>query len=98
VSFSGGGFSNYFTRPSYQSTTVANYLTSIGTKNQGLFKYVPGFGYAKFPSTAGRIPDIVLTAAHTPTLLHRRRLPGRRWRKYYQRRRYKLFSARTFPP
>ncbi|KAI9444519.1 subtilisin-like protein [Lactarius indigo] len=37
VSFSGGGFSNYFTRPSYQSTTVANYLTSIGTKNQGLF-------------------------------------------------------------
>ncbi|KAH9031560.1 subtilisin-like protein [Lactarius hengduanensis] len=30
-------FSNYFTRPSYQSTTVANYLTSIGTKNQGLF-------------------------------------------------------------
>jgi len=46
VSFSGGGFSNYFTRPGYQSTTVANYLTSIGTKNQGLFKYVPGFRYA----------------------------------------------------
>ena len=47
VNFSGGGFSNYFARPSYQSTTVAKYLASIGTKNQGLFKYVPSFRYAK---------------------------------------------------
>jgi tripeptidyl-peptidase-1 len=46
ASLSGGGFSNYFARPSYQNTTVANYLTSIGTKNHGFFKYVPGFRYA----------------------------------------------------
>ena len=45
VSFSGGGFSNYFAKPSYQSTTVSNYLTSIGTKNQGLFKCVPDLRY-----------------------------------------------------
>lgn len=46
ASLSGGGFSNYFSRPSYQSTAVANYLTSIGTKNKGLFKYVSSFRYA----------------------------------------------------
>lgn len=50
ASLSGGGFSNYFARPSYQSTTVANYLTSIGTKNRGLFKYIPCFNYANYSS------------------------------------------------
>ena len=37
ASFSGGGFSNFFTTPDFQSTQVAAYLESIGTLNQGLF-------------------------------------------------------------
>lgn len=38
VSFSGGGFSNYFARPSYQSSAVSTFLSALGTKNSGLFK------------------------------------------------------------
>ncbi|KAG6836128.1 hypothetical protein H0H93_011087 [Arthromyces matolae] len=37
VSFSGGGFSNYFGRPSYQNAAVASYLTGLGTKYSALF-------------------------------------------------------------
>ncbi|KAF9564221.1 subtilisin-like protein [Agrocybe pediades] len=37
ISFSGGGFSNYFGTPSYQSTAVNSFLTRLGTKNAGLF-------------------------------------------------------------
>ncbi|KAJ8087301.1 hypothetical protein PM082_006131 [Marasmius tenuissimus] len=36
-SFSSGGFSNVFARPSYQSTPVANYLNAIGSTNSGRF-------------------------------------------------------------
>ena len=36
---SGGGFSNYFARPSYQNTAVTTYLHGLGTTNSGLFKY-----------------------------------------------------------
>ncbi|RPD54225.1 family S53 protease-like protein [Lentinus tigrinus ALCF2SS1-7] len=37
ANFSGGGFSNFFPRPDYQSTTVQNYLNTIGTLDAGLF-------------------------------------------------------------
>lgn len=37
ASFSGGGFSNYFAQPSYQSAAVASYLSKLGTNATGLF-------------------------------------------------------------
>ena len=40
VSFSGGGFSNYFAQPSYQTDAVSAFLTRLGSTNAGLFKYV----------------------------------------------------------
>ncbi|KAF8516715.1 family S53 protease-like protein [Hysterangium stoloniferum] len=47
ASFSSGGFSALFTRPSYQNTAVSNYLTALGTTNAG-----------KFVSTGRAFPDI----------------------------------------
>ena len=38
--FSGGGFSNYFSRPSYQDAAVLPYLTKLGGQYSGLFKCV----------------------------------------------------------
>lgn len=35
--FSSGGFSNIFPQPSYQSEAVANYLSLLGSENEGLF-------------------------------------------------------------
>ncbi|KZT10837.1 family S53 protease-like protein [Laetiporus sulphureus 93-53] len=37
ASFSAGGFSNYFSTPSYQSSAVASYLSALGDTNAGLF-------------------------------------------------------------
>lgn len=37
ASYSSGGFSNYFGRPSYQSAAVNSYLTSLGATNSGKF-------------------------------------------------------------
>ncbi|KZT65386.1 subtilisin-like protein [Daedalea quercina L-15889] len=37
ASFSGGGFSNYFGQPSYQSSAVASYLSALGSNSTGLF-------------------------------------------------------------
>jgi tripeptidyl-peptidase I len=37
ASFSGGGFSNFFPLPPYQSSAVASYLNSIGSTNAGNF-------------------------------------------------------------
>lgn len=34
---SGGGFSNYFPRPSYQDSVVSAYVTSLGNQYQGLY-------------------------------------------------------------
>jgi tripeptidyl-peptidase-1 len=39
VSFSGGGFSRYFARPSYQTQAVQTFLTGLGSTYQGLYKY-----------------------------------------------------------
>ena len=40
ANFSGGGFSNYFSRPDYQNTAVPAYINRIGGKYYGLYKYV----------------------------------------------------------
>ncbi|KAI9444513.1 peptidase S8/S53 domain-containing protein [Lactarius indigo] len=55
VSFSGGGFSNYFTRPTYQSTQVSSYLANYRLpKNQGLFKITSVGGTScSAPTAAG---------------------------------------------
>lgn len=37
IFFSGGGFSNYFATPRYQTHTVAKYLEDLGDTNSGLF-------------------------------------------------------------
>lgn len=37
VSFSGGGFSNYWTQPDYQSDAVAKYLDFLGDTYSGLY-------------------------------------------------------------
>jgi tripeptidyl-peptidase I len=43
VNFSGGGFSNYFAQPSYQSDAVKHFLTSLGNKFAGKYKWVVAF-------------------------------------------------------
>jgi tripeptidyl-peptidase-1 len=40
ASLSGGGFSNYFTRPSYQNSTVSAYIKGIGSMHSDLYKCV----------------------------------------------------------
>ncbi|KAJ4468830.1 family S53 protease-like protein [Lentinula aciculospora] len=47
ASFSSGGFSKIFARPSYQTTDVANYLTTLGSTNAG-----------KFSTTGRAFPDV----------------------------------------
>ncbi|KAF8516725.1 family S53 protease-like protein [Hysterangium stoloniferum] len=47
ASFSSGGFSNIFTRPSFQSSAVNSYLTALGSTNSG-----------KFNRTGRGFPDI----------------------------------------
>jgi hypothetical protein len=37
ISFSGGGFSNYFSTPSYQAAATKAFLKSLGTKYSGLY-------------------------------------------------------------
>ncbi|KAF9480338.1 family S53 protease-like protein [Pholiota conissans] len=37
ATFSSGGFSNVFARPSYQSSSVSTYLTALGSTNSGKF-------------------------------------------------------------
>jgi tripeptidyl-peptidase-1 len=38
VSFSGGGFSQYFAQPTYQSAAVTKYLSAFGTTYSTYFK------------------------------------------------------------
>jgi len=38
TNFSGGGFSNYFDAPSYQSTATAAFLETLGNQYSGLYK------------------------------------------------------------
>ncbi|KAJ3771981.1 subtilisin-like protein [Lentinula raphanica] len=55
--FSGGGFSNYFTRPSYQDNAVSSYLSSIGSANEGLYN-----------SSGRAVPDIAAQGEKIPII------------------------------
>jgi len=44
IDFSGGGFSNNFTRPLYQENAVVEYLARLGTNDSGLYNH-SGRGY-----------------------------------------------------
>jgi tripeptidyl-peptidase-1 len=54
ASLSGGGFSNIFEPPSYQTSVVASYLKSIGSTNAGKFN-VSGRG---FPDIAAQAVNV----------------------------------------
>ncbi|KAL7280332.1 hypothetical protein ACG7TL_005249 [Trametes sanguinea] len=74
VSFSGGGFSNYFARPSYQSTAVSTFLTKLGRTNSGLFN-TTGRAYPDVAAQSenfqvvigGRVEPVAGTSASSPT-------------------------------
>jgi len=52
--FSGGGFSNIFTIPSYQNTSVTTYVTGMGSSNKGKFN-PKGRG---FPDVSAQAIDV----------------------------------------
>ena len=59
ISFSGGGFSQYFSRPAYQEPSVSGYLDKIGDTFEGLF------------NAGGRaIPDVAAQAINFIILDH----------------------------
>ncbi|KAG8681181.1 hypothetical protein FRC08_015797, partial [Ceratobasidium sp. 394] len=64
VSFSQGGFSDYFARPSWQSTAVSTFLTSLGNTYSGLYN-TTGRG---FPDVAaqGQGFQVVVGGSTTP--------------------------------
>jgi len=74
VSFSGGGFSNYFSRPGYQNGAVSAYLGKIGDKNSGLYN-VSGRGYPDISAQAlnfqvvikGVVENVAGTSCSAPT-------------------------------
>ncbi|EIW59803.1 subtilisin-like protein, partial [Trametes versicolor FP-101664 SS1] len=74
VSFSGGGFSNYFARPSYQSTAVSTFLTKLGSTNAGQFN-TTGRAYPDVAAQGqgfqvvigGRVGSVGGTSASSPT-------------------------------
>jgi len=60
VSFSSGGFSNYFDRPSYQTTAVSNYFTMYGSN----------FPNASLYNQTGRgIPDVAAVGTNFPIVV-----------------------------
>ena len=61
ASFSSGGFSNYWGTPSYQSSVVKSYLSSIGSTNSGKFN-MSGRAYPDV-SAMGMNVEIVLDGA-----------------------------------
>ncbi|KAL0573727.1 hypothetical protein V5O48_008223 [Marasmius crinis-equi] len=75
VSFSGGGFSNYFARPSYQDATVTAFLNDLGTTNSGLFN-TTGRAYPDLAAQGtsfqviigGRTASVGGTSASSPTV------------------------------
>jgi tripeptidyl-peptidase-1 len=60
ANFSGGGFSNYFSRPSYQEGAVSSYLQILGPMNHSLFKCVFIYFVNGDPSL---LTDILLSAS-----------------------------------
>jgi tripeptidyl-peptidase-1 len=71
----GGGFSNYFARPSYQDSVVPAYITSLDGQFNGLFN-TSGRGYPDVAAQAfhyitiwnGTISPLDGTSAATPTV------------------------------
>ncbi|EIN09489.1 subtilisin-like protein [Punctularia strigosozonata HHB-11173 SS5] len=76
VSFSGGGFSNYFAQPSYQTAKVQTFLTALGSTNEGLFN-ASGRAYPDVAAQSegfqvvigGRVTSVAGTSASAPTML-----------------------------
>ncbi|PCH35756.1 subtilisin-like protein [Wolfiporia cocos MD-104 SS10] len=58
VSFSSGGFSNYWSRPSYQGSAVESYLSVLGSNDTGLYN-ASGRG---FPDVAAYAVDFAVVA------------------------------------
>ncbi|KAG6898306.1 hypothetical protein C0992_011897 [Termitomyces sp. T32_za158] len=75
VSFSGGGFSRYFAQPSYQSSAVATFLSSLGTTFSGLYN-ATGRAYPDVSAQAnnfrviigGSLASVGGTSASSPTV------------------------------
>ncbi|THU92986.1 subtilisin-like protein [Dendrothele bispora CBS 962.96] len=75
VSFSGGGFSNHFARPSYQNTAVTGFLNALGNTNAGLFN-TTGRAYPDVAAqgsgfqvvVGGRVTSVGGTSASSPTV------------------------------
>ena len=72
--FSAGGFSNIFLQPSYQSTAVQAYLSTLGTTNAGLFNAsgraypdVSTQGLSFAVNIAGAFEAVSGTSASSPT-------------------------------
>ncbi|KAF8629068.1 hypothetical protein AX15_003565 [Amanita polypyramis BW_CC] len=55
VDFSGGGFSRYFARPSYQETPVSNYVSGLGSTYAGLYN-ASGRAYPDVSAQPGLAP------------------------------------------
>ncbi|KAI0064451.1 subtilisin-like protein [Artomyces pyxidatus] len=74
ASLSSGGFSNYFARPSYQTTVVPPFITSMGTLFKGLYN-TSGRGFPdiaaqaeNFQIVVGGVMEVVGgTSCSTPT-------------------------------
>jgi tripeptidyl-peptidase I len=71
---SGGGFSRYFSRPSYQDSVVPDYVESLGTQFAGLYNAsgrgypdIAAQGYAFITIWNGTIVPLDGTSAATPT-------------------------------
>ncbi|KAL0578070.1 hypothetical protein V5O48_003932 [Marasmius crinis-equi] len=75
VSFSGGGFSNYFARPDYQNSAVTGFLNRLGSTNSGLFNST-GRAYPDVAAQGtgfqvvigGRVSSVGGTSASSPTV------------------------------
>ncbi|KAH9858512.1 family S53 protease-like protein [Lenzites betulinus] len=75
VTFSSGGFSNMFPRPSYQSNAVDSYLKTLGNTNAGLFN-TSGRGFPDIAAQAqgfqvvvnGQVKPVAGTSAASPTV------------------------------
>ncbi|KAF8074710.1 peptidase S8/S53 domain-containing protein [Lyophyllum atratum] len=75
VSFSGGGFSRYFARPTYQSSAVTGFLNNLGTTYSGLYN-ASGRAYPDLAAQGnnfqvvigGRVSSVGGTSASSPTV------------------------------
>ncbi|KAF9009885.1 family S53 protease [Cyathus striatus] len=56
ATFSSGGFSNFFTRPSFQDAAVTSFLTTLGNTNAGKFNT----GGRAFPDVAAQGENVVI--------------------------------------